>query len=175
MKQLRADVDELQQDKKKREAAELDARLRKAGLAPAVLLLSLMLAGCAWFQSTAPAYIEADNELVNAIAPIARGYLAANQHVTPLLYNERRAALDAWQADVATAAVDPDKHFGAEYVKQERAHYNAIAPWYQAYVKADPGLTDDDRQSSLDTLQAWELLIRQAENELASKRGPPDG
>lgn len=37
------------------------------------------------------------------------------------------------------------------------ARYNAIAPEYRAYVEADPSLSEPQKQSRRDLLEAWRL------------------
>jgi hypothetical protein len=81
--------------------------------------------------------------------------------------------LDDWDAWAGSGTADPGK-FGKEWIQRDREFYDSIAPWYVAYLKADESLDEDELASCLDTVAAWELMIRQAELELRRERGPPD-
>ena len=47
----------------------------------------------------------------------------------------------------------------SQYLKADAATYRAVVPRYTAYLKADPALSDDERQSALDTVETWRLRI----------------
>ncbi|MBK9975397.1 MAG: hypothetical protein IPP14_11560 [Planctomycetes bacterium] len=50
-----------------------------------------------------------------------------------------------------------------EYVKADRATYNAVAPRQARYIEADSSLTDEQRDQGLTTLKTWDLRLRKAE------------
>lgn len=139
----------------------------------AIAALVFALGSCA-LVDTPGQYIEADVRAELAIAPVARRYVMADTTLSEGLRAAHLKVLDDWRAHVDDGASDPAGKFGRKYVEQDRAFYNAIAPWYVAYLKADPELDEDQLASLLDTVAAWELMIRQAEIELRKERGPPD-
>jgi len=49
------------------------------------------------------------------------------------------------------------------YVIADRATYTAIAPEYVRYVRADPNLTDEQKQRREDTVDTWNRRITAAE------------
>lgn len=140
-----------------------------------IIAIILLTSSCALFESTAPHYVEADRLQVKAVAPLARDYLYLDIELDPVAKNDRLKQLADWKHDVEVALADPDGVFGKDYIARMRGHYDGIAPWYTDYVKHDGAIDDQDRESRLDTIAVWELYIRQAELELADKRGPPDG
>ena len=50
-----------------------------------------------------------------------------------------------------------------DYVAADRATYDAVAPEYAAYVHADPGLDEEDRERRDRTIATWDARIRAAE------------
>lgn len=51
----------------------------------------------------------------------------------------------------------------AEYIKADRATYNAVAPRQARYIEADETLTADQKDEGLTTLKTWDLRLRKAE------------
>lgn len=58
-----------------------------------------------------------------------------------------------------------------EYVKRDRATFDAVAPLYQAYLRNDSDIDDDDRDSRLDTVLSWEERLLEAEKSLGLSKG----
>jgi hypothetical protein len=58
------------------------------------------------------------------------------------------------------------------YVEADRATFNAVAPEYEAYVSADPGLTPDQKARRSRTVQAWRLRIDAASSPSTAASAP---
>ena len=63
----------------------------------------------------------------------------------------------------ATACTPPD----AAFVRAERATFQAVAPEYVGYVRADPALTAEQRARRERTVATWDLSIRGRERATA--------
>ena len=61
---------------------------------------------------------------------------------------------------IGCAALRPP---AADYVAADRATYEAVAPEYVAYVRADPGLDAEQRDRRARTLATWDARLRAAE------------
>lgn len=61
----------------------------------------------------------------------------------------------------------------AAYVAADKATYNAVAPEYWEYVKADPKLVQDQKDRRLRTLKTWELRIKSAQESGTTEPAPP--
>jgi len=50
----------------------------------------------------------------------------------------------------------------AEYVSADMDTYKAISPEYLNYVQADPGLSMDQKDRRIRTVDAWRIRVEQA-------------
>lgn len=130
-----------------------------------LLLLAFAVTACPLIptEPIEPHYIKAERLTFNAIEPAARAYLEADTDIAPESRQGRLDQLNLWQANLIDGEVMVESVTKAKHLTAERKSFEQITRWYLDYVNNDPNLSDDQKESRVDTVLSWDFRLARAE------------
>jgi hypothetical protein len=141
-----------------------------------LIALATFTASCVFAptEPIEPHYVAAERGTFDVIKPAAVAYLQADGVLADAARLDRLKQFADWQASIAAGEANPDGVLKTAHIAAERKAFDQITPWYLAYIEADPGLSDSQKESRTDTVLAWEFALKRAERAAGITRGPPD-